>query len=222
MKKALAFLLIGCLAMLMPAEIKIRRKNQGGIVVTNALRRASSPKTRESTKTAKRDSASGRYSAHIRALSLKYEVSEKLIQAVARAESGFNPYAVSRKGAVGIMQLMPETAQRYGVSNRFNALKNLEAGVRHLRYLSRKFNGKLNLILAAYNAGENAVLQNNGVPPYRETREYLRRVMRFMGLAYRGSGSRNSTLYKVITPQGRILITNSAPPRGFGKVEVIK
>ncbi len=222
MKQLWVFLLMISLVASLQSEVKVRRKHQGRIVVTNALRRPAATIKSKVGKTPEADSVTHTYASQIRALALRYDVREDLIRAVARAESDFNPYAVSKKGAVGIMQLMPETARRYGVNNRFNISENLKAGVRHLKYLNRRFNGKLSLILAAYNAGENAVLQHNGVPPYRETREYVRRAMGFMGLSYRGSSLRRSTLYKVITPQGRILITNSAPPRGSGKVEVLK
>ena len=103
---------------------------------------------------------------------------------MAKAESSFNPFAVSPKGAVGIMQLMKDTARQYGVINRYNAQENIEAGVRHLKYLYEKFQGNIPLTLAAYNAGEEAVSKYNGVPPYRETKKYIRRVMSLMGMSY--------------------------------------
>jgi soluble lytic murein transglycosylase-like protein len=96
-----------------------------------------------------------------------------------RAESGFNPLAVSRKGAKGLMQLMPETASRMNVSNVFNPKENIEGGVRYFKYLLSLFNNDLRLSLAAYNAGENLVAELRTIPPYRETVDYVRKVLNF-------------------------------------------
>jgi soluble lytic murein transglycosylase-like protein len=119
------------------------------------------------------------YDALITELCQKYQVDFALIKAIIRAESGFNPIAVSRKGARGLMQLMPETASRVNVSNPFNPRENVEGGVRHFKYLLSLFNNDLNLSLAAYNAGENLVSQLGVIPPYRETIEYVQRVLDF-------------------------------------------
>jgi soluble lytic murein transglycosylase-like protein len=112
-------------------------------------------------------------------LSRKYQVDFALIKAIIRAESGFNPFAVSRKGAKGLMQLMPETASRLNVSNVFNPKENIEGGVRHVKYLLSLFNDDLRLSLAAYNAGENLVADLRSIPPYRETVDYVQRVLSF-------------------------------------------
>ena len=109
----------------------------------------------------------------------KYEIDFALIKAMIRAESGFNPNAVSRKGAKGLMQLMPETALRMNVSNVFNPKENIEGGVRYFKYLLSLFNNDLRLSLAAYNAGENLVSQLGTIPPYRETVDYVRKVLNF-------------------------------------------
>jgi len=109
----------------------------------------------------------------------KYEVDFALIKAIIRAESGFNPIAVSRKGARGLMQLMPETASRVNVSNPFNPRENIEGGVRHFKYLLSLFNNDLRLSLAAYNAGENLVVQLGDIPPYRETIDYVQKVLQY-------------------------------------------
>ena len=111
--------------------------------------------------------------------SRKYEVDFALIKAIIRAESGFNPYAISRKGARGLMQLMPETAQRLNVANVFSPRDNIDAGVRYFKYLLYSFNHDLRLSLAAYNAGENLVSQLGAIPPYRETVDYVRKVMNY-------------------------------------------
>ena len=103
-------------------------------------------------------------------------VDAALVKSVMLVESNFNPRAVSRKGARGLMQLMPGTAQRFGVSDRYDAGQSIRAGVKYLATLLEQFKGDVALALAGYNAGENAVSQHSGVPPYRETREYIRRV----------------------------------------------
>ncbi|HUJ86093.1 MAG TPA: lytic transglycosylase domain-containing protein [Burkholderiales bacterium] len=121
--------------------------------------------------------------AQIRRAAERHGVDPLLVHAVVRAESGYDPNAVSPKGAAGLMQLMPETARRYGVADRFDPASNLDAGVRYLRHLLRRFGGNLSLALAAYNAGEEQVLRAGGrIPDYRETAEYVRRVR----LYYRG------------------------------------
>jgi Transglycosylase SLT domain len=110
---------------------------------------------------------------------LIYQISERhgidpdLVKAVARVESNYNAYAVSRKGALGLMQLIPETAKRFGVNNIFDARQNIEGGVKFLKFLTEMFPNNLPYILAAYNAGEKAVLKYRGIPPYRETRAYV-------------------------------------------------
>ncbi len=105
----------------------------------------------------------------------KHAVDPELVDAVIRAESGYNPAAVSPKGAAGLMQLMPATARRMGARNRFDLAENLEAGVKLLKQLRERY-GDDRLALAAYNAGEGAVRKYNGVPPYRETAEYVRKI----------------------------------------------
>jgi soluble lytic murein transglycosylase-like protein len=119
------------------------------------------------------------YDALISELSQKYQVDSALIKAIIRAESGFNPSAISRKGAKGLMQLMPETASRMNVSNVFNPKENIEGGVRYFKYLLSLFNNDLRLSLAAYNAGENLVAELRTIPPYRETVDYVRKVLNF-------------------------------------------
>lgn len=109
----------------------------------------------------------------------KYNVNYNLIKAVIKAESNFNPQAVSRAGARGLMQLMPKTAYAYQVKDSFEPESNIEGGVRYLRYLLNLFQGDLYLALAGYNAGENAVINHKGIPPYAETRTYVQRVLRF-------------------------------------------
>jgi soluble lytic murein transglycosylase-like protein len=107
----------------------------------------------------------------------RHGVDPALVLAVVGVESAFRPDAVSRKGAQGLMQLMPGTAAALGVSDAFDPAQNLDGGVRHLRSLVGRYRGDLTKALAAYNAGEGAVARHRGVPPYRETRDYVRRVL---------------------------------------------
>jgi soluble lytic murein transglycosylase-like protein len=113
----------------------------------------------------------------------RYGVSEELIAAIIEAESEFNPRAVSRQGAQGLMQLMPETAATLGVDDPFDPRANIDGGVRHLRALLDRFDNNLPLVLAAYNAGEVAVIKHRGVPPYRETRGYVDRILKRLNRA---------------------------------------
>lgn len=107
----------------------------------------------------------------------RYGLSEELLNAVVKAESGFNPKAVSPKGAMGLMQLMPGTAKMYGVNDPFDPSQNLEAGSQHLSKLLERYDGDIERALAAYNAGEKAVETYKGVPPYKETQTYIARIM---------------------------------------------
>lgn len=114
----------------------------------------------------------------------RHGVNPELVAAVVRAESNWNPRAVSRKGACGLMQIMPATGRRYGLqrADLFDIEKNLDAGSRYLAWLAERFGGDLPRVLAAYNAGEGTVDRYGGVPPYRETREYIRRIYGYLGL----------------------------------------
>ena len=118
----------------------------------------------------------------------RHSLNPALLAAIVRAESAFDPRAVSVKGAQGLMQLMPATASRFGLEGGevFEPEKNLDAGARYLSWLTRRFDGRLAWVLAAYNAGEGTVDRYSGVPPYRETRNYLRRIYEELGLATEG------------------------------------
>lgn len=113
-------------------------------------------------------------------VSRTYGMESALLHAVISVESHYNPKAVSNKGAAGLMQLMPQTAKRYGVVDAFDPLQNLDGGAQYLRDLLRMFNNNVSLALAAYNAGEHAVMKHgNRIPPYRETLNYVPRVLDF-------------------------------------------
>jgi len=116
------------------------------------------------------------YNAEVAAAAREYGVDEAIVRAIIHAESAFNPKALSRVGAQGLMQLMPATARRFGVSNAFDASQNIRGGVQYLAWLLKRFDGNLTLAAAGYNAGEGAVDKYDGVPPYKETQRYVQRV----------------------------------------------
>jgi hypothetical protein len=116
------------------------------------------------------------YDALIRAAALRHRLDEKLVASVIAAESNFDPRAISPKNARGLMQLLPDTARRLGVTDIFDPEQNINAGTRYLRELLDRYDGDLTLALAAYNAGPERVAQYNGVPPFPETRAYLSRI----------------------------------------------
>jgi len=119
--------------------------------------------------------------AHIREIAVRYRISPHLVAAIVEVESEFNPRAVSRRGARGLMQLMPGMASSLQIEDMFDPYENIEGGVRLLRRLMDRFQGNVPLVLAAYNAGEPAVLMHGGIPPYRETRRYVARILRRIG-----------------------------------------
>lgn len=119
-----------------------------------------------------------RYGDIIEEIARTYALESALIHAVVSVESAYRVTAVSKKGAAGLMQLMPETAQRYGVTDRFDPVQNLHGGARYLSDLLKMFNGNVSLALAAYNAGENSVVKyGNQIPPFQETRAYVPKVL---------------------------------------------
>lgn len=117
----------------------------------------------------------------------RHSVDADLVRAVIRTESDFNAAARSHKGAMGLMQLMPDTARLHNVVDAYDPVENVEGGVRHLRMLLDRYQNNLELSLAAYNAGSGAVEKYRGIPPFAETKEYVRRVLRFYD-SYRGEG----------------------------------
>lgn len=149
----------------------------------------------------------GAYDRLIRRTAAIHKIDPALIKAVMHVESGFNPHAVSDKGAQGLMQLMPETAQRYGAEDLFDPVQNVRAGALYLKDLQRMFKNNMRLVLAAYNAGENAVLRYNGVPPYDETRDYVRKVMR-MHNEYRAAQKAATRTTRAPTA----IAVNASPP----------
>lgn len=152
----------------------------------------------------------GQYTEMVREISRQYDVDPTLVAAVIRAESAFDPTAVSRKGAAGLMQLMPETASALGVRDRFDPRENIRGGVRHLRYLLDRYRGWVAIALAAYNAGEGTVDAHGGVVPYRETEQYVQRVLRLSGLAS-SLFPRAQMLYRYPGPGDAMTYSNLPP-----------
>ncbi len=154
----------------------------------------------------------------IRTTAERHGVDARLVEAIVQTESAGNPTAVSPKGARGLMQLMPERAAELGVRDSFDPVQNVDGGVRHMRDLLQRFGGDVTLALAAYNAGEAAVRAHGGVPPYTETREYVRRVRSL----YEGPGSGTPSavvlvtapqrIYRAVADDGTLTFTN-LPPR---------
>ena len=169
------------------AEVRVAVKRNGEKVIYNA---GPSRGARGSDLNwlAKRHDRASKYDPIIEQYSAKYGVDPTLVRAVIQVESDFNPNCVSHKGARGLMQLMPATARRFGVTKLHDPEQNIHGGVRYLAYLLDLFNEDLPRVLAGYNAGENAVLKYGGIPPYEETGTYVKRAMTvYHGRPYGGS-----------------------------------
>jgi soluble lytic murein transglycosylase-like protein len=142
----------------------------------------------------------------------RHQVDPALVRAVIETESNWNASAHSRKGAIGLMQLIPTTAQRFGVNDAYSPQQNVDAGVRYLKALLERYDGNLDLALAAYNAGEGAVDRAHGIPAFRETRDYVQKVQN----AYFRPGSGRleglwinpRAIHKSVEPSGRVIFTN--------------
>jgi hypothetical protein len=170
------------------AQIYTRRNDRGVMEATNAPDQTDYRLTYPGKGTLIHSSAwrlrptySGEFDADIAAAASQHGVSVDLVRAVIQVESDFDHLAVSSKGAQGLMQLMPDTGRRMGVSNAFDARQNIFGGVRYLRLLLDMFQGDVRLATAAYNAGPNAVVRHGGVPPYRETRSYVKKIQELLG-----------------------------------------
>lgn len=177
---ALAVLLI---ALLVPSSggYEIRYRTVGkSVLITNIPDPARRELFRTAIRTIRRDPEY--YDALIEEAAKRYEVATSLVRAVIDAESGFDAEAVSSKGAMGLMQLMPGTAASLGVKDPFDPVQNIDGGVRYLREMLDMFDGELRLALAAYNAGPDRVREYGGIPPYRETRQYVQKILISSGL----------------------------------------
>ncbi len=141
----------------------------------------------------------------------RHGVDPALVHAVVKVESDFNPYALSKKGAMGLMQLMPQTAVDMNVRNSFNPDDNVDGGVRYLRYLIDRYEGNLSLALAAYNSGETAVKKWGTIPPFKETRNYVQRVLKL----YNGKNKLHVpryTIYMGYSDDGSLIVSDNPLP----------
>lgn len=147
-----------------------------------------------------------KYDKIIETAALKYDIPADLVHSIIQTESNYNSQAISPKGAIGLMQLMPETAKEYGVENLYDPKENIEGGVKYLRDLIKLYNKKTNLVLAAYNAGQEAVKKYKGIPPYPETKNYIEKVM----ASFNKSTIRARTkIYKFYDDSGKLILTNT-------------
>jgi soluble lytic murein transglycosylase-like protein len=146
------------------------------------------------------------YARHIAEASARYAVPERLVWAVIRVESGFDHRAVSPRGARGLMQLMPQTAALLGVRDCFNPRENIDGGTRHLQAMLVRFHYDVRLAVAAYNAGEKPVLTYRGVPPYRETREYVAQVLELYQAP--AEPRLSGAVQRIVQTDGTVLYTN--------------
>ena len=189
MKAVVVFCVVvssGVLSLQARGDVKLVQRPDGSVTIFNEVGSGWLVKGRTPSDdylVARKDSSTP-FDEAIRDHSARRGLDAKLVRSVILIESNFNPKAVSRKGARGLMQLMPQTARRYGVKDVHDAAENIRGGVAYLADLMVAFRGNLPLVLAAYNAGEGAVQRHSGVPPYPETREYVRRAM----LVYGGEG----------------------------------
>jgi len=143
----------------------------------------------------------------------RHQIDPELVRAIVQVESNFNPYAVSPKGARGLMQLIPATARRFGVRNAFDPRSNLDGGLRYLKHLLGMFDGDLRLSLAAYNAGEEAVSRSRGIPPYRETQNYVRKIAELYPLRSMPTGAPPAPMIvKFVDSQGVVHFSNTDMP----------
>lgn len=175
-----ALLVLGGGPLLAGDAIYYRRNVDGSLVITNVPDRRDLRVLRPASPQAHPGSGA-RFRELIWRTAAEHGVHPELVYAVAAVESSFDPLARSVKGAEGLMQLMPETAVRFGVENTFDPADNVRGGVRFLRYLLDLFGGDMRLALAAYNAGENVVLATGKIPPYEETRTYVAKVLKRFG-----------------------------------------
>ncbi len=147
-----------------------------------------------------------KYGAIVKQVAANHGIDPSLVHSIIRTESDFNPWAVSSKGAAGLMQLMPETARSYGVRNLFDPHENIKGGVMYLRDLMRVFDSRTDLVLAAYNAGLTAVQKYGGIPPYPETIRFVEKVMTNYP---RSTISPGRKIYKFRDSSGRVVFTNN-------------
>ncbi len=188
----------------------------GQIVYVNTNVPNSPPKPLSVTSPSRNNPQVGRIDRLADQIASQHRLDPRLVHAVIRVESDYDPTAVSPKGAMGLMQLIPQTAARFGVGNPFDPRQNIEGGVTYLKYLMNLFHGNVRLALAAYNAGENSVLRWGGIPPITETQEYVQKVTRLYRPARAATGSKtpqaprisSAPIIRYVDAQGVVHFTN--------------
>lgn len=204
-----------------PADAQIyTRRNEKGVVEATNIPAAKGYRLTypgkgtliHSTEYRMRRSYNGEFDQHIAAASSAYKVDLELVRAIIQVESDFDNLARSSKGAMGLMQLMPATAARFGVGDAWNPRQNIFGGVQYLRFLLDLFRGDIALVAAAYNSGENAVIRYNGVPPYRETQGYVGKVQALLGGAAAALASMTSYVPGPALLSGKQNATSPAVP----------
>jgi len=214
----IAFVLAALLGSVAEAQIYTRKNSNGVVEATNVPDASDYRLTYPGKGTlihsrGFRRVYNGQFDGDIAAAASVYNVSADLVRSVIAVESEFDQYAVSSKGAQGLMQLMPPTARRFGVINSFDARQNIFGGTQYLRFLLDLFQGDVGLALAGYNAGENAVIRYRGVPPYRETRNYVQKVQGYYGSGYPapGKGAEVKAAYYAPAPPAALRAAAPAP-----------
>ena len=185
-----------------PAKVYPEQKKQSPL--TAAVARPAGDGQRNDS----REAVPASYLNIINSACSRFGVDPSLVHAIVKVESDFNPFAISRKGAMGLMQLMPQTATTMNVRNTFSPDENIEGGVKYLRYLLDRYEGNISLSLAAYNAGETAVKKWGTIPPYKETQDYVRKILQI----YNGTGKTYApryTIYVGAGADGTILLTDN-------------
>ena len=195
-----------------------RRKAAGGLLVAVSVMFSAS----ESEAAGRRSPRA--YRGMIDRAAALHGVSPAIVEAVVAVESSYNPRAVSRKGAMGLMQLMPDTAKRYGVQDAFDPEQNILGGTKYLSFLLRLFGGNVDLACAAYNAGEKVVQRYGGIPPYRETQQYVQKIRRRMGQPATTPGAAAAepkptpkppfVFYTWMDARGVLNVSQTPPPKG--------
>jgi soluble lytic murein transglycosylase-like protein len=205
------------------AENKIQafRTPDGRTIYTNMVDNPSTPQAKATRTLAPSQSKLDPVHALIDSIAQKHGIDPALVRAMIRAESNFNRWAVSSKGARGLMQLIPETGARYGVQDFFDPRQNIEGGVLYMKFLLQKFHGDLDLSLAAYNAGENLVERLGRIPQIAETRDYVRKVRANYGKSAPAvalntlapAQPQTPETYRMVDERGVVHFYNTAPPR---------
>jgi hypothetical protein len=228
MKYLLGIVIVCILAFDASANIYKHITDDGTIIITNAPLDKKDKVimkeeyTSDSLKTEDRKKLKDLYNDIAEKKAKKHNIDYHLVKAIIQAESNWNPYAISRKGAMGLMQLMPATAAFLGVKNPFDPEENIDGGIRYIKYLLEKFDSNLHLALAAYNAGPALVEKIKGIPPIRETIDYVRKVINYYSLNNKSQGTSLNNLIdqreikkaeeaikKLVLADGTILFTNS-------------